>query len=119
MEATCSCGDTWRGATCSCGFLWLPALAGRTLARASDAAHAGRFEQRFDLVGFERFMLEQRLGERSHRLPVPLHDLPRVIVRVHHDLANLVIDPLSRGFAHRMRTIGLERVPRLAVRQRT
>src|SRR5215213_8187813 len=61
---------------------------------ASGRARAGFLEERLHLVGFQRLLLQQRLGKRAHRLHVALDDPPRVIVAADHHLADFFVDAL-------------------------
>ena len=74
---------------------------------------------RANLVGFERFDLQQLFGQEADGVAVVLDDAARAVVARHDHAADLVVHALRRRFADAVRPVGLEGVAGLAVGERT
>src|SRR6476661_1398955 len=82
-------------------------------------AGPGAHQDRADLVGFQRFVLQEILGEESNGIDVVLDHLAGAFVAVHYDATDLFVDPLCSGLADVVRPIRIVGVTRLAERERS
>src|SRR6186997_438064 len=93
------------------------AMRPRIMAR-SGFGRGGLREQRADLVSFEGLDLEQFLRQQANRFAVLFDECPRRVVAAHDHAADFFVHTLCRRFADPVRTVGLERVARIAISQR-
>ena len=70
-------------------------------------------EESLDFVRFERFLVQEGVGESLDGRPVAIEQLVRAAVPVAEDLLDLLVDTARGGLAQDVRLVGIEVLPGL------